>query len=102
MMGVQNGRPELEDSCILDVANVIWCTGYTPGFSWIELPVLGEREVPLHTRGVVTTEPGLYFVGLEFLYAFSSAMVQGVSRDAEYVVQHIAMRTSDKAVRQVV
>ncbi len=72
--------------------------GYTPGFSsWIDLPVLDEREEPLHTRGVVTSAPGLYFVGLEFLYAFSSAMVQGVGRDAEYVVQAIARTTSDSA-----
>ena len=82
----------MEDGSALDVANVIWATGYTPGFSWIDLPVFGERE-PLHTRGVVPSQPGLYFVGLEFLYAVSSAMVHGVSRDAEYVARHIASRS---------
>jgi len=100
--GVQDGQPLLDDGRTLDVANVIWCTGYTPGFSsWIDLPVLGEHE-PLHTRGIVTKEPGLYFVGLHFLYAASSEMIHGVSRDAEYVVQDIASRTSDRAVRQAV
>jgi putative flavoprotein involved in K+ transport len=78
------------------VANVIWATGYTPGFSWIDLPVFGERE-PLHTRGVVTSAPGLYFIGLDFLYAVSSAMIHGVSRDAEYVARHIASRSERSA-----
>jgi putative flavoprotein involved in K+ transport len=80
------------------VANVIWATGYTPGFSWIDLPVFGERE-PLHTRGVVTSEPGLYFIGLDFLYAVSSAMIHGVSRDAQYIVQHIASRSETATPR---
>jgi putative flavoprotein involved in K+ transport len=99
--GVQDGQPRLQDGRTLDVANVIWATGYTPGFSWIDLPVFGERE-PLHTRGVVTSEPGLYFIGLDFLYAVSSAMIHGVSRDAEYIARHIASRseTSTPAVSQ--
>jgi putative flavoprotein involved in K+ transport len=91
-VGALNGRPVLEDGRVLEVANVIWCTGYYPDFSWIDLPVFGEREEPLHRRGIVVKEPGLYFVGLKFLYAASSTMIQGVSRDAEYVVQDIAAR----------
>jgi putative flavoprotein involved in K+ transport len=94
--GAQDGRPQLEDGRTLDVANVIWATGYQPGFSWIDLPVFGERE-PLHTRGVVTSQPGLYFIGLDFLYAVSSAMIHGVSRDAEYIVKHIASRSPSES-----
>jgi putative flavoprotein involved in K+ transport len=90
-VGVRDGRPLLEDDRVLDVANVVWCTGYHPGFSWIDLPVLGENG-PMHERGVVATEPGLYFVGLGFLYAASSSMVHGVSRDAAHVVAAIASR----------
>jgi putative flavoprotein involved in K+ transport len=73
------------------VANVIWCTGYEPGFSWIDIPVHGLHE-PLHERGIVRKVPGLYFVGLHFLYAFSSTMIHGVGRDAAYVVRAIADR----------
>ncbi|HEY1390829.1 MAG TPA: NAD(P)/FAD-dependent oxidoreductase [Ktedonobacterales bacterium] len=91
--GVRDGLPVLVDGRILDVTNVIWSTGYHPGFSWIKLPILNGDE-PLHERGIVTKEPGLYFVGLEFLYAASSATVQGVSRDAERVVRAITMETS--------
>lgn len=91
-VGVRDGLPVLEDDRVLDVTNVIWCTGFHPGFSWIDLPVLREEE-PMHERGVVASEPGLYFVGLHFLYALSSSMIHGVSRDAEHVVQAIASRT---------
>ena len=55
-----------EDGQTVDVANIIWCTGYRPGFSWIDLPIIGDRQEPQHERGVLPQEPGLYFVGLEF------------------------------------
>jgi putative flavoprotein involved in K+ transport len=90
-VGVQDGLPALEDQRVLDVANVVWCTGFTPDFSWIDLPVFGETE-PIHHRGIVDNEPGLYFVGLHFLYAMSSGFLPGVGRDAEYVVESIAAR----------
>jgi putative flavoprotein involved in K+ transport len=92
MVGVRDGLPLLEDGRTVDAANVIWCTGYHPGFSWIDLPVFGRDGGLAHQRGVVATQPGLYFLGLPFLYAASSAMIQGVGRDAEYIVKHIAAR----------
>ena len=91
-MGVRDGLPLLEDGRTFEADNVIWCTGFDPGFSWIDLPIFGEDGVPLHQRGIVADEPGLYFVGLLFLYAPSSAMVHGVGRDAEHVVKHIVSR----------
>ena len=83
--GVQDGRPILEDGRTLDVANIVWCSGFTPGFSWIDVPILDGRGVPMHDGGVVTSEPGLYFVGLLFLYAFSSTMIHGIGRDADRI-----------------
>ena len=91
--GVQDGLPVLEDGRVLDVANVIWCTGFYPGFSWIDLPIFGEEENPKephHQRGIVPDQPGLYFVGLFFLYALSSSLIHGVERDAKRIVEHIA------------
>ena len=90
-VGVRDGLPLLEDGQTLDVTNVIWCTGFVPGFHWIDLPVLGEHE-PLHERGMVPSQPGLYFVGLHFEYALSSSMLRGVSRDARRIVRAIAER----------
>lgn len=91
VVGVRDGRPLLADHQVLDVANIIWCTGYEPGFSWIDIPVHGLHE-PLHERGIVKSVPGLYFVGLHFLHAFSSTMIHGVGRDAAYVAKDIAAR----------
>ena len=87
--GVRDGRPLLDDGRVLDVANVIWCTGYQPGFSWIDLPVFGEDGDPMHERGIVPSEPGLYFVGLNFLYSMTSDTITGVRRDAARVANHI-------------
>lgn len=91
VIGVRDGRPLLADHRVLDVGNVIWCTGFDPGFSWIDIPVHGAHE-PVHRRGIVASVPGLYFVGLHFLYAFSSTMIHGVGRDAEHVAKAIAAR----------
>src|SRR6185369_501103 len=41
LAGVREGRPQLEDGRVLDVANVLWCTGFDPGFDWIDLPIHG-------------------------------------------------------------
>src|SRR3989337_2030423 len=89
--GVESGLPQLEDGRSVDVANVVWCTGFHPGFSWIDLPVLGPQE-PLHRRGVVDSEPGLYFIGLKFLYSVSSEQIQGAGRDADYIAGKIDSR----------
>lgn len=92
-VGVRDGLPLLADGRVLDVENVIWCTGFHHGFDWIDLPILGEKE-PLHERGIVASQPGLYFVGLHFLYSFSSAMIHGASRDADRIARTIAERSA--------
>jgi putative flavoprotein involved in K+ transport len=92
--GVSRGKPELEDGQVLDVANVIWCTGFHVGFSWLDLPVFDETGAPQHDAGVVPSHPGLYFVGLNFLYSMSSSMIHGVGRDAERITRHAAQARS--------
>ena len=89
-VGIEDGRPALEDGRVLDVSNVIWCTGFREEFPWIDLPIFDENERPLHERGVVVAEPGLYFVGMPFQYAATSDVLPGVGRDAEYIAKHIA------------
>ena len=87
--GVSNGHPMLEDGRVLEVSNVIWCTGFTHDYDWIEPPIATDKGLPVHDRGIVESRPGLYFIGLRFLYSLSSALVGGVGRDAEYIVDHI-------------
>lgn len=89
-VGAGDGLPLLEDGRALDVANVIWCTGFRADFDWIALPVFGEDGEPVHDRGVVAAAPGLYFVGRPFLYGFTSSLIGGVGRDAEHVARQIA------------
>src|SRR6185436_14978040 len=71
---VEDGLPVLEDGRVLDAANVIWCTGFRQDYSWIDLPVFDGDGAPVHERGVAK-EPGLYFLGLDFLYSFASENV---------------------------
>jgi putative flavoprotein involved in K+ transport len=90
--GARGGQPLLENGQTLAVNNVIWCSGFHPGFDWIDLPVFGADGEPRHRSGLVENEPGLYFVGLPFLHAMSSSMIHGVGRDAARVVHAIELR----------
>jgi putative flavoprotein involved in K+ transport len=87
VVGTKDGLPLLEDGRTVDARNVIWSTGYQPAFSWIDLPIFDEHGEPDHHAGVVARAPGLYFVGLHYLYSLSSGMVQGMPRDAERIVR---------------
>src|SRR5262245_24205189 len=93
VVGVIDGLPLLEDGRGLDVKNVIWCTGYDHGFPWIDLPVFEKNGEPVHELGIAKKIPGLYFVGLHFLYSMTSATLMGVGRDAKRIANAIASRT---------
>ncbi|MEQ7922242.1 MSMEG_0569 family flavin-dependent oxidoreductase [Xanthomonas sp. WHRI 1810A] len=84
----QAERVEL-DMAEQGITSIIWCIGFTPDFTWVEAPVFNGRGHPGHQRGV-TAQPGLYFLGLPWLYTWGSGRFSGVARDAEYVVGHIA------------
>ena len=92
------GRPMLAGGEVLDVANVVWATGFRPDFSWIEGPVADADGWPREYRGVSSSVPGLYFCGLAFQYAFSSMVFPGVGRDAGYVAHQIAQRARSRAM----
>jgi putative flavoprotein involved in K+ transport len=83
----------LEDGRVLEASSVVWCTGFVPGFDWIDIPVFDHRGFPVQHRGVVDSVPGLFFMGLPFQYSLSSALVGGVGRDADYVAGIIESRT---------
>jgi putative flavoprotein involved in K+ transport len=99
-VGVEKGYPVLADGSVLEVSNVIWCTGYTPDYHWIDLPLPTHHGVPNHARGIVESIPGLYFIGLLFQYSLSSALLGGVGRDAEYIVDHIALTRSGSRAKR--
>ena len=95
--GTADRQSLLADDRTLEVRNVIWCTGYEHGFPWIDLPISEDHGLPKHDRGVVASVPGLYFVGLHFLYSMTSATLMGIGRDAARVVKAIASRQLRRA-----
>jgi len=93
--GVMDGKPMLADGQVLDVANVIWATGFRPDYGLIDVPgFVGEDGWPVGARGVSSAAPGLYFLGVPFQWAFGSMNVFGAGRDAGYVVDRIAERVT--------
>ncbi|MDN5795530.1 MAG: NAD(P)/FAD-dependent oxidoreductase [Intrasporangium sp.] len=95
--GVRGGRPVLGDGTVVDVANIVWATGFEQHFDWIDLPIVGDDGWPREYRGVADEVPGLYFCGLAFQYAFSSMVLPGVGRDARYLADRIA---SDRSLHE--
>lgn len=92
--GMVDGTPRLDDGRLLDAAAVIWATGFRPDFSWIEVPGLScdADGSPIHDRGVVDDEPGLYFLGLPFQRSVLSATLVGVGSDAQYIANYLLTR----------
>ncbi|RFB13544.1 oxidoreductase [Bacillus sp. HNG] len=78
-----------QDNSDLKVANVVWATGFSANYQWLQIPeALKQNGQPLHKRGITNIE-GLYFLGLPWQSRRGSALLQGVADDAEYIVQHI-------------
>jgi putative flavoprotein involved in K+ transport len=96
VVGARDGLPMLDDGRVLGVANVIWCTGFRQDLRWIDLPVFGPDGLPAHDRGIVRSEPGLYFMGLVFQFAVSSDVIAGAGRDAKFIARHIATREAGR------
>jgi putative flavoprotein involved in K+ transport len=85
LTGVSSGKPLLQDGQVLEVDAVVWATGFRPDYGWVELPIFDEYGIPKHQRGVVAGASGLYFVGLHFQTALTSALIGGVAKDAHYI-----------------
>jgi putative flavoprotein involved in K+ transport len=99
-VGAEDGLPVLENGQAQEVANVIWCTGYTRDFGFIHPSVTDSDGWPLDDGGVVASAPGLYFMGLLFQRGFYSMLIGGAGRDAAFIADQIAARESSRA-RQV-
>jgi putative flavoprotein involved in K+ transport len=77
------------DLAATGIGSIVWCIGFRPDFSWIDLPVFNGRGYPGHVRGV-TAQNGLYFLGLPWLHTWGSGRFSGVARDAAYLADRIA------------
>jgi putative flavoprotein involved in K+ transport len=99
--GVRGGLPVLEDGRTLDVVNIIWSTGFVRDYRWIKLPVFDDKGDPIHHRGVVQEEPGLYFLGLPYQSTVLSSLVAGAGADAKYIAKQIGLRSKrSNAIRE--
>jgi putative flavoprotein involved in K+ transport len=91
---VRDGRPVTTEDEALSPRTVVWCTGFDHAIAWLDVPVFGPHGEIEHDRGVASQVPGLYFVGLEFQYAVASATIQGLDRDARYVLRQLRRRAA--------
>ncbi|SER48719.1 putative flavoprotein involved in K+ transport [Faunimonas pinastri] len=91
-----------EPSCITDpilqldlakagIATIIWATGFTSDYSWLEVDAFDENGRPKHQRGV-SPEAGIYFLGLPWLSGRGSSFIWGVWHDAKHVADHILIQ----------
>ena len=86
--------PLLEvDLAARGISTVLWATGFSHDFRWLEMPVLDERGDPVQQRGV-TALPGLYFLGLRRMHTVKSSFLFGVGEDAAYLAEQVATRSS--------
>jgi putative flavoprotein involved in K+ transport len=86
-IAARDGSVTFEGGRVLsNIAAVVWCTGFRPDFSWIEVPVLGLDGYPVHRRGIAHDAPRLAFLGMRYQFRVGSALLGGVGEDAAYVV----------------
>lgn len=78
------------------ITTVIWCIGFRPDFTWLDVPVFSGGGHPMHRRGV-TSQAGIYFIGLPWLHTWGSGRFSGVARDAEYLGNWIKQSLSEQA-----
>ena len=73
------------------ITSVVWSSGFRYDFGWVKLPLFDGTGEPIHRRGV-TGYPGVYFLGLKWLYKLKSAFLSGMAEDAEYLADQIENR----------
>jgi putative flavoprotein involved in K+ transport len=83
-----------DDGTRLDVAGVVWATGFRADHSWIDVPVFDGDGRVIHERGV-TQVPGLYFIGMLWQHTRGSALLGWVKDDAEYIAGRIEATRAD-------
>lgn len=82
------------------ITSIIWATGYSVDYSWLKVGAFDEAGKPKHQRGV-SSEPGVYFLGLPWLSRRGSSFIWGVWHDAKHVAGHIATQRTYLSYRAV-
>ena len=73
------------------ITSIIWATGFSADYGWLQVDAFDTKGKPIHQRGV-SSEPGIYFLGLPWLSRRGSSFIWGVWHDAKFLADHIATR----------
>lgn len=76
------------DLAAAGVTSVIWATGFRQDFGWLQVEAFDGAGKPRHQRGV-SSEPGVYFLGLPWQSRRGSTFIWGVWHDAKHIADHI-------------
>lgn len=82
-------EPRSLDLAAEGVTSIIWATGFTPDWSFVKLPIFDGSGYPVQRRGI-TSVPGLYMLGLPWLWTWGSGRFLGMGEDAKYIVDHLS------------
>lgn len=97
---VADTPPLILDLAAGGIATIIWCTGYRPDYTWLELPILDRKGMVRHDGGV-TASPGLYLMGIPFMRRRKSTLIDGAGQDARELSAHLASYLDGRAARIV-
>ena len=86
---VADDPPLIMDLARSNVRTIIWCTGYRPDYTWLEVPVLDHKGMIRHDGGI-TASPGLYLMGAPFMRRRKSTLIDGAGDDARELCAHLA------------
>lgn len=93
-------NPLLElDLAEAGIKSIVWATGYTVDYNWLQVDVFDEHGKPRHHRGV-SPEPGIYFLGLPWLSRRGSSFIWGVWHDAKFIADQIGIQRDYLAYHQ--
>jgi putative flavoprotein involved in K+ transport len=73
------------------IGTVLWATGFTADYGWLRVDAFDENGRPRHQRGV-SSEPGVYFMGLPWQSRRGSSFIWGAWHDAKYVADQICIQ----------
>jgi len=89
VVGADGRAVHLADGTALTVSSVLWCTGFRPETSWLDLPgAVDASGEPVHADGA-SPVPGLHWMGLPWQTRLNSSIIDGVDRDARAVAQRV-------------
>jgi len=89
LSAAKNRSVAFADGTSCEYDTIVWATGFRTDHSWIQIPEIKDAEANVqHHRGV-TSAPGLYVLGLTWQHTRTSALLGWVTRDAEYLADHI-------------